>query len=770
MNKQNIKILIIYFFTLLSICLILTFNGYLLADRFDYINQHFVFADNLRKLFYESFDLLPDFLFNQGSGQNIYNISYYGLLNPYILFSYLVPFIPMIYYMGGIMFLVLLSSAFLFYLYLLKNNFKSKTAIVLGFMLLCSSTMICHMYKQVMFISYMPFLIIAMFGVDQYINNKKSLTLIVALSLILFTSYYFALPCFIIVFLFGIYKYYKINELDIKKDIKWCLKFIIPFALAGFSSAVLIFPTLYIILTSRTDSNSFYTFIDFLIPVFKTSYFKDGTGLTLSAMFVLICSLCIGKKIDKIFIIFILFMISCPLVIYILNGGIYIHEKATIPFAPFLLFMCGIGLDKIFDNNNSYRQKYIMAYFIATSYIVCLIVNFSARLESFDDFNNERNIIDQLSSKIEYDSIIRVNDNYSTGGDVNTLSSYNNYKTTLYSSTSNLNYLDFYYNTMLNNYQTDLEFVISSSDNIFSQILLSEKYIISQKELGLGYKKVSKYDGVYLYENLYSLPLGYATSNSINSTIYETLSAAEKVINLTTNVLTDSFTSDNIIHNTNKLNYNDIIDTTLNLNDSNKFTIGTYSFNFKESLLNKVLYVKFDVEQVEYLQYIKCNGQLNTISKTNYIYDNKNTSFEFFLLEPSNLTLEFLQDSSISNFEFELIDFNEIISSMSYDEFVIDKSKTSGDIIYGEIDVTEDSFFTLSIPYDEGFTILVDGVETEYEICDTTFIGFNISEGYHTIEIIYEAPLKNISLVISLISVFLIIGLSLIENRFKKTL
>ena len=53
------------------------------------MSQHIQFADYLRSLFYDTYNLLPNFAFNLGGGENIYNISYYGLFNPIILISYL---------------------------------------------------------------------------------------------------------------------------------------------------------------------------------------------------------------------------------------------------------------------------------------------------------------------------------------------------------------------------------------------------------------------------------------------------------------------------------------------------------------------------------------------------------------------------------------------------------------------------------------------------------------------------------------------------------
>lgn len=71
------------------------------GSRVDWLSQHSVFPDYFRRRFYETGSLFPDIAWNLGGGQNIYNLSYYGLYNPVILFSYLLPFVKMDTYLMG---------------------------------------------------------------------------------------------------------------------------------------------------------------------------------------------------------------------------------------------------------------------------------------------------------------------------------------------------------------------------------------------------------------------------------------------------------------------------------------------------------------------------------------------------------------------------------------------------------------------------------------------------------------------------------------------
>ena len=92
-KKQDIFNIIILC-VLLLVIIGLFIPGNLFGSMKDWLSQHIQLADYFRTLFYDSGDIFPSFAFNLGAGENIYNISYYGLFNPIILISYLLPFFP----------------------------------------------------------------------------------------------------------------------------------------------------------------------------------------------------------------------------------------------------------------------------------------------------------------------------------------------------------------------------------------------------------------------------------------------------------------------------------------------------------------------------------------------------------------------------------------------------------------------------------------------------------------------------------------------------
>ena len=90
----------------------------------DWLSQHVNIADYLRQLILDNKSIFPDFAFNLGAGQNIYNFSYYGLLRPDILLSCLFPFIEIKNMIIIYMIFNLVVSTNLMYYWLKQKRFN----------------------------------------------------------------------------------------------------------------------------------------------------------------------------------------------------------------------------------------------------------------------------------------------------------------------------------------------------------------------------------------------------------------------------------------------------------------------------------------------------------------------------------------------------------------------------------------------------------------------------------------------------------------------
>ena len=94
-KKRDIAYLWIIVISFLLVVLLTANTMYKFGSQLDWYAQHVAIADYFRTLFYSTKELIPDFAANIGSGQNIYNFSYYGFLSPIMLISYLLPKVPM---------------------------------------------------------------------------------------------------------------------------------------------------------------------------------------------------------------------------------------------------------------------------------------------------------------------------------------------------------------------------------------------------------------------------------------------------------------------------------------------------------------------------------------------------------------------------------------------------------------------------------------------------------------------------------------------------
>ena len=62
----------------------------------------------------------------------------------------------------------------------------------------------------------------------------------------------------------------------------------------------------------------------------------------------------------------------------------------------------------------------------------------------------------------------------------------------------------------------------------------------------------------------------------------------------------------------------------------------------------------------------------------------------------------------------------------------------------------------------------VDGKETPYYPANKAFIGFDITEGEHTVTLCYKAPLKTAGIAASSVGLILLVSTTLYERRKKE--
>lgn len=767
----NLILVIIY---LLIISIKSRLGNYILGSTTDFETQHYLIPEYFRNLFYETGDLFPDFAFNLGGGQNIYYLSYYGLFSPIILISYLLPMIEMLDYLIFTMGLVVLSSVSLFYFYLRKNNYSHLISFLCSFIFLCSTPLIFHSNRHIMFINYLPFLILGFYGIDQFITKKKSFLLIISVFLMILTSYYFSISGIVVLFILAIFKYIKNNKYKLKDIFSFSIRLIIRFFISIMISAVLILPTFYTLLNGRENSSSNYL----LSELFNINLFmlhdNYSMGLTYICLIGTIFLFFKRGKAHRLLSLIILLISTIPVFSYILNGFLYISNKVLIPFIPLVLFNLAEFLSITFKSK--WLKNSLIIYIIFSSLFLCIKSNMGETLIKKE--NN--NLYEETSSYIKNidDDFYRINFSFMKDKYTNKISSLDEYKTTIYSSSINKNYKDLYNYLFNNSYPYRSDYIMNSSNNILFQMYMNEKYLVTDYEYDYIYEKIYN-DELKIYKNNYTLPLGYATNNIINEKDFEKLEYPENIINMLGRVVTKDKTNTKLIKSTTKIDYELISSENLTYEKKdNGYLItsteeGKMQLKLEEDTKNKIIIINFDILKNASCSNgdlgIKINDVENILTCKGWKYPNHNYNFNYVIIGNKNNILDIRFNKgeyNIDNIKVSSIDFNLLkIINNSIDPFIIDKTKNLRDQINGNILVTENGYFTLSIPYDRGFNIYIDGEKIDYFKINKYFIGFKINKGNHNIKIIYKAPLKTISIVITIIGIITFLILLILEKN-----
>ena len=341
--------------------------------KVDWLSQHSVLPDYFRQQFYATGKLFPEFAANLGGGQNIYHFAYYGLYSPLILPSYLLPFVKMSDYIMAVSITGLTASVLLFYYWLKSRKTDTGTAFILSLMFLLAGPMIGQYSGQIMFVDYMPFLCLALIGVDRYFEQEKSGLFTVSVFLMIMTSFYFSIGGMLSLVLYGLHRYFEQregNRVTVRSFLRDGLCFVRSMILAVLMSGFFLVPTALALTGGRTkeQNTSFASFFIPQITVERFAYSIYGIGLTTLVITVLLTGLLYRKVYEKVLTYGCVIVLVIPVFAYLLNGGLYIRDKVFIPFLPLLCYLIGIYLEKCRKKELSFIAG-IVPYIITTIFV-----------------------------------------------------------------------------------------------------------------------------------------------------------------------------------------------------------------------------------------------------------------------------------------------------------------------------------------------------------------------------------------------------------------
>ncbi len=829
-NKNDYLYISIFLVFIISYVLILYLNGYVFGSKIDWANQHSVLPDYFRKMFYHTGKILPTFAFNLGMGQNIYNFSYYGFLSPIVLISYFLPFIKMEYYIQIAAILSYIISTIMFYNWI-KEKYDQKIAFISALILMLNTTFSYHFHRHIMFVIYMPFMIGALKSIDLYFAKGKRIPLIIFTTLLIFTSYYFSVHGIIVLIIYTIYKLLEKEKFDLKPLAHIGTYIGISILLAG----ILLIPTLYALVNGRMSTlTSNISFLELINPIKNTEYTFYSNYYSWGITFIYIVGIINGflsKKKNLIFLSTILsLIIMFPICSYILNAFMYIDGKCFIPLLPVAILLVAEFINQNLKQEIKYNKLIIISiilgiffiiafknkmmlllvadiFFILLTivlsnkkkndyllYIPVILVSlvafiFSACNETYyilSDFN-------KVNDKAYY-NLANIKDNtnlYRTAfldnviDTPNKVYNINNYLTSMYASSSNPNYFNFYRNTFQNEIINRDNTTVAQTYNVLFNIYSGTKYIITNGNPGIGYVKEKSNGNIFLYTNENVLPIAYASSKLMSKREFDTLSYPYTIDALLNYIIVD--TSIDNVYESNINNYYSNYSISDMQNITYKEENGHYLINANKKaslkikldnkINNEILIIKFKMnkekEGFACSSSITINGITNALSCSNWKYYNHNNTFEYVI--SSNDIIDTLNISltegefDISDIEVYTLAYNKINSiNKRIDPLIIDQTKPISNKIKGSINASNDSYVKTTIPYEKyAFKVYIDGELVDNKIVDDAFLGFEIAKGEHNIEIRYNAPYFREGIISTIIGILAFSFIIIYEKKKK---
>lgn len=803
MKRKNIYPIIFLTCLTLVVIYLITPSSSIFGSNTDWLSQHVNLADYIRNTMLENKTIFPDFAFNIGAGQNIYNISYYGLLRVDILISCLLPSVEMKDIIITYMIFNLVLSVNLIYFWLKRKQFNTWLCII-GAIALLSSSVLFQSHRQIMFVDYMSTLIIALIAVDLYIEKKKTSLLVISVIGIITNSYFFSISALLVIFSYYCFEMYR---LDMKLTFKEILYFLKPLLLGIMICGILLIPTAYVLLENHQSGNTKINLLTLFIPRFNFEsllYDYYGCGLGYLSWIGLV----IGLKIKKTrrLSIWLLLILFIPIFSFVLNGFLYPRAKILIPFIPLLIYITIYILNYLKQNNVKLNFKIILLLVLPVlsfyqqplailDMIICgigvllylknikpalLLLILMPFTISFIN-NQEENYV--LSDK--YQQVSKIKDiklESDSRSDIfkellNTVNQVKNdvFRTSIYSSISNTKYNQFYYDIVNNPISIRNRVACLSNSNVFFQGMMGVKTIYSEKVVPIGYQEIEK----NVYQNEDVLPLIYASNELFSYKEFDKLSFPQTLDTLYNNTIVE----------TDQINYQSkAVETKLKMSLNNKSDYlgiiklnngyrinakkqANLELNINQDLYNKIVVIEFDLKKVKLIKNtdtsITINGIRNRLSSLNAAYPNNNTHFTYILSQNETidkLKIEFSKGRyDLSDIKVYTIDYNVIKNRSQEIDSFNGVYNQNGMVANGEINVKEDGYLVTSFAYQNGYKILIDGKKVNNECVNKAFLGAKISKGKHQIKIMFKPPMKNIGFIVSTLGILLVF-----QGRWKK--
>ena len=751
---------------LVCIALVLLLTSNVFGNTIDWYSQHVVIADALRHAIRSEHTLFPTYMKQLMGGGNIYHFSYYGYLRTDILIGALLIKVNMQTIIIAYSVLMMTLSVICCYIFLRQHTDDENICIFVSLLVLLSSIFF-HSHKQIMFVNYMPYLFLALISIEK--KNFVAFTL--CGSMIVLHSYFYCIGCFIVCFIYLIYRYPK----------EW-KKLFISYVLIVLLTAILTIPTLYIILMNG-KSGAPTQLSSLFIPSLNLKgllYSKYGCGLTYISYILLVLALG-DKQLRKLSIV-TLVSFYCPLVWFIMNGFLYARSKIMLVFIPIVAYIMCMMLVKIKEGDvklSKYavilliiplffidypvsalidclfasllllqkRKQVLYAYLVVPMLVVSFINGPSSFYKPKKSEKNVSQLVRRNKMHTVADLTTRQNVNQTHGNILKRVSGY--------TSTNNKHYNEFLFDTLRIPIPTNNRVAQNDTDNIFYLKTLGIDTVISERNAPYGYSLKDQDKNVKLYQSNTALPQAYATSELMSEKQFKKLSYPYTL---------DTLVNCAIVNKGNTHYQSQFVEE--NPGFEKKYHIKNKvnkEITLKRKTNNEIVVLECDVVNKNPLKGISMsvNGMKNKLASITNPYYHPHTHFTF--VTTSNQLKVTL---SKGNYIIKNIKMHTLPASALHQQVDPLETKKTSHVLEGKINVSKDGYFITRIPYEKGYTMYIDNKKVNAEKVNQAFLGCRISKGTHQIKITFTPPGYTLACIISTIGVILLALFYIYQRKY----
>ena len=750
-KRDKFYITILLLLPILFVLCVSTYSMY--GSKLDWLSQHVSLADYFR----QTKQLLPDSFENLQGQTNAFSFSYYGLLRPDVLISYLFPNVPTSFFIISYATLLWSFTGGLCYYWLRNKGYKDTICFFSSFCCICANCFF-QSHQQIMFVEILPFLFLSLILIDK--NKRQWISLCICMAL--FHNYFYT-PGMILILL--LYDY------DQHKTIK---DMIVPIVLGVGFGAVLWLPTGYLIINNHksvVQTNLFNLFVPNL-TLKGLVYDSYGCGLTVISWMALFQGIQFEKT-KKLSILLILMFIF-PIFSYILNGTLYARTKILVLCLPLVLMILAHWLQErklnkgllvlagLFLCTKTMFLGLLVALVFIGYYFMdkkeCLMMYALVPMIVFTGLNYNQCLDPKLYNSMyskDKQTLIQRNDlNQRTadldqvGYSVNRIYDQKEMKASSYTSTSNTLYNTFVYDIIKSPISQSNRTIITDSENYLYLSMMSVQNVLSKDSDLYGYKEVDIKGNYKLLKNKNVFPMVYVTNDTLSESKYDKLFYPYNLDTIYNRTIVNGETSKDYVS---KMKLVKNLDQSIVIHNKKK-TKKTIPIDFDAK--NKLICIDFDIKNYTNKKVsISINGMKNTLSKKYSVYPNGNKHFTYILSKK-----KFKQfDVTLSKGKYKISNIRVYTCDMDvFDRSVTEvKSLKTTSIFKGEVTTSKEGYLVTSYPYEKGYEIYIDGKKQNVEIVNKAFVGCKIKKGSHIITIQFHAPFKNIGLCISMLSIMI---------------